>query len=210
MNIPCLDYRPAYSVVMPFLIGYHWHFKLACLPQNPMFPLLIWCCEIYTPSVYISYISNCSFLHLRAQFCEHHPLRLYIIVIIYYYSHIYHGCFLTSLSAFSFSFLGPHFQIKFPSNILRKLNKVNLMMPIINLKLFNGPVLPAQRPSSFHHGMRGFLCLVFAIFSCFTDCPSKAVPAPSQLYQKPGNLLFGFFAFAYSTGMFSPYFSATS
>lgn len=85
------------------------------------------------PPIYISYISNCSSLHLRAKFCEHHPLRLYLIVIIYYYSHIYRGRFLTSLSAFSFSFSGPHFQIKFPSNILRKLNKVNLMMPIINL-----------------------------------------------------------------------------
>ena len=162
------------------------------------------------PPIYISYISNCSSLHLRAQFCEHHPFCLYLFVTVYYCSHIYRGRFLTSLYAFSFSFSSPHFQIKFPSNILRKLNKINLVIPIINLKLFNGPVLPAKLPSSFNHSMQGFLYLIFAIFSSFTDCPSETVPAPSQLYQEPCNLLFSLFVFAYLTGMFSPYFSVTS
>ena len=173
---------------MPFLIGYHWHFKLACLTQNPMFPLLIWCCEIYTLPQFIFPTRVTAPLSIwEPSFVgSHHPLCLYLIVVIYYYSHVYHGRFLICLSAFSFSFSSPHFQIKFPSNILRKLNKINLTMPIIKLKLFSGPILPAKLPSSFNHGMQGFLCLIFAVFSSFTDCPSEAVPAPGR----PGVLRF--------------------
>jgi hypothetical protein len=70
--------------------------------------------------------------------------------------------------------------------------------------------LPAKLPSSFNHGVQGFLYLIFATFSNFTDCLSETVPAPSQLYQEPCNLLFSLFAFAYLTGMFFPYFSVTS
>lgn len=81
-------------------------------PHVSFTDLMLW--NLHPPPVYISYMSNCSLSPFESPVLWVLTiLCLYLIVVIYYYSHVYHGRFLICL-CLQFSFLKSTFPNKIP------------------------------------------------------------------------------------------------